>query len=91
MPRTFIRRPARRAAANVAAHGHLDAYLIAAPQADVAETILPLIRDTAGKFAHSYRAGHRSVFFVRPDGYLGFARPTASSADVTDYLKTTFR
>ncbi|MFI7670870.1 FAD-dependent monooxygenase [Nocardia sp. NPDC049526] len=79
------------AAANVTAHGHLDAYLIAAPKADVAETILPLIRDTGGKFAHSYRARHRSVFVVRPDGYLGFARRPASSAEVTDYLKSTFR
>ncbi|WP_433759450.1 FAD-dependent monooxygenase [Nocardia sp. CA-135398] len=78
-------------AAKVAAHGHLDAYLIAAPRADVAETILPLIRDTAGKFAQSYSARQGSVFVVRPDGYLGFARRPASSADVTDYLKSTFR
>ena len=78
------------AAAKVAAHGHLDAYLIAAPQAEIAETILPLIRDTARKFAQSYRARQRSVFVVRPDGYLGFARRTACIADVTHYLKSTF-
>ncbi|MFX0575343.1 FAD-dependent monooxygenase [Nocardia nepalensis] len=79
------------AAATVAAHGHLDVYLIAAPQAAVAETILPLIRDTAGNFANGYQARHRSVFVVRPDGYLGFARRAALGAEVTDYLKSTFR
>ncbi|WP_433200949.1 FAD-dependent monooxygenase [Nocardia sp. CA-107356] len=79
------------AAATGAAHGHLDAYLIVTPQADVGETMLPLVRDTAGSFARSYRARHGSVFVIRPDGYLGFARRTAGGADVTNYLKSTFR
>ncbi|MFQ6397211.1 FAD-dependent monooxygenase [Nocardia sp. KC 131] len=78
-------------AATGAAHRHLEVYLVADPKADVAETILPLIRDTAGNFARDYRALHRSVFVIRPDGYLGFARRAARESDVTDYLESTFR
>ncbi|WP_327141260.1 FAD-dependent monooxygenase [Nocardia sp. NBC_01327] len=74
-----------------AAHGHLDAYLLADPKADVAETILPLIRDSAGDFARAYRARDRSVFVIRPDGYLGFAQRAAHESEVVEYLKSTFR
>ncbi|MFE3053459.1 FAD-dependent monooxygenase [Nocardia sp. NPDC059239] len=77
--------------ATATAHGHLDAYLIAAPRAGAAATSLPLIRDTAGEFARAYRAGHGSAFVIRPDGYLGFARRTATTPDLVDYLESTFR
>ncbi|MEU6579329.1 FAD-dependent monooxygenase [Nocardia sp. NPDC046763] len=77
--------------ATAAAHGHLDAYLIAAPRAGAAATTLPLIRDTAGEFAGAYRADHGSAFVIRPDGYLGFAHRTATTADLVDYLESTFR
>jgi pentachlorophenol monooxygenase len=60
-------------AAVVTAHGHMTVYLIAAPDADVDATVLPLIRDGAGDFARAYGPGTPSVFVVRPDGYLGFA------------------
>ena len=56
-----------------AAHGHMDVYLIAAPNADVATTVLPLVRDSGGEFARMYSAPGWSVYVVRPDGYLGFA------------------
>ncbi len=32
-----------------AAHGHMDVYLVAAPNADVASTVLPLVRDSGGR------------------------------------------
>ena len=41
-------------AAVAAAHGRMDVYLIAAPGADVAATVLPLIRDRDGDFAQMY-------------------------------------
>jgi pentachlorophenol monooxygenase len=77
--------------ASSAAHGDLDVYLIAAPDAPVSPTILPVIRDSAGNFARMYGAGARSVFVVRPDGYLGFAQADATVDDVVRYLKSTFR
>jgi pentachlorophenol monooxygenase len=56
-----------------AAHGQMDVYLVAAPDADVAGTVLPLIRDADGDFARNYDASDTSVFVIRPDGYLGIA------------------
>jgi hypothetical protein len=49
----------------------MDVYLVAAPDADVAGTVLPLIRDADGDFARNYDASDTSVFVIRPDGYLG--------------------
>ncbi|MEU1428229.1 FAD-dependent monooxygenase [Nocardia sp. NPDC005746] len=74
-----------------AAHCHLNVYLIATPEAAADATILPLIRDTAGEFAHAYRAARRSAFVIRPDGYLGYARRAAATADLVTYLASTFR
>ena len=34
----------------------MDVYLIAAPGADVAGTVLPLVRDSRGEFAKAYSA-----------------------------------
>ena len=56
-----------------AAHGQMDVYLVAAPDADVAGTVLPLIRDADGDFARNYDVSDTSVFVIRPDGYLGIA------------------
>ena len=60
-------------AAVSAANGRMDVYLIASPGADLAATVLPLIRDTAGDFARVYAPAGPSVYVVRPDGYLGLA------------------
>ncbi|MFH5230628.1 FAD-dependent monooxygenase [Antrihabitans spumae] len=72
------------------AHGHLDTYLIAAPSADVGETILPLIRDVDGDFANAYSAVGTATFIVRPDGYLGYAQRDTAVDSVVKYLKSTF-
>lgn len=79
------------AAAGGLARGHLEVYLIAAPEAEVGGTLLPLIRDTAGEFAQIYAATGTSLFVVRPDGYLGFARRSLAFAELVDYLTLTFR
>ena len=55
------------------AHDRMDVYLIAAPDADVDTTVLPVIRDVAGEFGRMYDVSRTGVFVVRPDGYLGYA------------------
>ena len=45
------------AAAAAVAHGHANVYLITAPGADIATTVLPLIRDAGSAFARAYTAG----------------------------------
>ena len=72
-------------------HGEADVYLVAAPNADVGETILPVFRDSEGDFARMYSAADRSVFVIRPDGYLGFAERDATAEELVKYLNTTFR
>jgi pentachlorophenol monooxygenase len=80
------------AAAVEAAHGQMDVYLVADPGADVAETELALIRDSAGEFATRYRPGASAVFAIRPDGYLCLvARDSPTQADLKAALKLTFR
>jgi pentachlorophenol monooxygenase len=80
------------AAAAEAAHGLMDVYLVADAGADVAETELALIRDSAGEFATRYRPGGRAVFAIRPDGYLCVtARDSPTEADLKAALKLTFR
>ena len=75
-----------------AAHGQMDTYLVADPDADVAATDLPLVWDGAGEFAARYRPGPSAVFAIRPDGYLCFAaRESPTAADLTAALKLTFR
>ena len=68
-------------------------YLIAAPGADVASTVLPLIRDADSKFATAYSTysamGHSS-FVVRPDGYVGFAGEHADVDSLAAHLRATF-
>ena len=79
-------------AAVAAAHGHVDVYLIAAPDADVETTVLPLIRDSARDFARMYSAVGPSVYVVRPDGYLSIhlRRQSAPTSWLT-HLSSTFR
>ncbi len=80
-------------AATAAAHGRAGVYLVAASDADVADTVLPLIRDVDGEFARGYAAKDVSAF-VRPDGYLGLAARGVSPADaaeaVVQHLRATF-
>ena len=78
-------------AAVEAANGRLDVYLIAAPDADVASTALPLIRDTAGEFAAAYSASGRSAYVLRPDGYLGFAAGAPDNDALVAHLRLTFK
>ncbi|ORM32517.1 FAD-dependent monooxygenase [Williamsia sp. 1135] len=77
--------------AQSAAHGELDIYLVASPGAEVAPTVLPVIRDTAGTFVEAYGAQDRSLFVIRPDGYLGYSAGAVSSDDLVVHLKKTFR
>lgn len=73
-------------AAIQAAHGLLDIYVIAHPDARVDSVVLPLIRDRDGEFARAYTA---AVSVVRPDGYLGYTGPADVEA-LAVYLKRTF-
>jgi hypothetical protein len=74
------------------AHGQMDVYLVAAPDADVAGTVLPLIRDADGDFARNYDVSDTSVFVIRPDGYLGIAaRGVVDTDELVRHLKATFR
>jgi pentachlorophenol monooxygenase len=77
-------------AAVAAARGDVNVYLIAAPGADVATTVLPLIRDAKSEFADVYSPGGRTAFVVRPDGYLGFAGGHADVDGLAGHLRTTF-
>jgi pentachlorophenol monooxygenase len=75
-----------------AAHGQMDVYLVAAPDADVAGTVLSLIRDADGDFARNYDVSDTSVFVIRPDGYLGIAaRGVVDTDELVCHLKATFR
>ncbi|QZS54230.1 FAD-dependent monooxygenase [Rhodococcus opacus] len=74
-----------------ATQGLVDTYLVASPSADVGETVLPLVRDRDGEFAHAYGAEGSAAFVVRPDGYLGFRQSPVAVDGLTEYLKSTFR
>ncbi|MBF6204106.1 FAD-dependent monooxygenase [Streptomyces gardneri] len=78
-------------AARRRAHRQLDVYLIAAPGAQVDETLLPVVRDRDGAFARGYGATDGAVYVVRPDGYLGYVGHGAAPVDLTRYLSSTFR
>ena len=58
------------AADDVVRAAQIDVYLIAAPDADVTGTVLPLIRGADGDVARNYDVSHTSVFVIRPQGYL---------------------
>ncbi|PYE17534.1 2-polyprenyl-6-methoxyphenol hydroxylase-like FAD-dependent oxidoreductase [Williamsia limnetica] len=77
--------------ATATAHGELDVYLVASPDAEVAATVLPVIRDTAGTFAEAYGPQDRSLYVIRPDGYLAYSAGAASGDDLLAHLKKTFR
>lgn len=78
------------AAAQDAAHGLIDVYVVAHPEADVDSTVLPLVRDVDGDFARAYGVEGVTAFVVRPDGQLGYAGPAAADS-LTRYLRLTFR
>jgi pentachlorophenol monooxygenase len=65
-------------------------YLIAAPAAEVDDTVLPLIRDADGHFAQQYSTAGTSVFVVRPDGYLGYRSPGTDADPLVAHLRKTF-
>lgn len=73
-----------------ATKGDVTVYLIAAPGADVATTVLPVIRDAESAFAAAYTPGDRTAFVVRPDGYLGFAGTHSDIDGLAAHLRTTF-
>lgn len=73
-------------AAAAAAHGRAQVYVVADPDADVAETVLPLVRDTGGEFARAYVAKDISAYVIRPDGYLGLAARAIAANELTDTL-----
>jgi 2-polyprenyl-6-methoxyphenol hydroxylase-like FAD-dependent oxidoreductase len=73
-----------------AAHGRMDVYLIAAPDADVTATTLPLIRDAGGEFARAYQPSGPSAYVVRPDGYLSFAAQSIDPDQLVAHLGATF-
>jgi 2-polyprenyl-6-methoxyphenol hydroxylase-like FAD-dependent oxidoreductase len=73
-----------------ASHGRMDVYLIAAPDADVTATTLPLIRDAGGEFGRAYRPSGPSAYVVRPDGYLSFATQSVDPDQLVAHLGATF-
>lgn len=74
-----------------AAHGALDVYVVAAPDAPVDDTVLPLVRDADGDFARMYEVSATTLYVVRPDGYLGYASVGVDPAAAVTWLKRTFR
>lgn len=73
-------------AAVAAAHGRAQVYVVADPDADVTDTVLPLISDAGGEFARAYVAKDVSVYVVRPDGYLGLAARAVAGDELADLL-----
>ncbi len=76
-------------AAERAAHGLLDVYVIAHPESDVEATVLPLVRDGLGEFAAAYGVDGPAAIVVRPDGHLGYSGALDADA-IVGYLKRTF-
>ena len=70
--------------------GVLNRILIAAPDADVDTTVLPLIRDSARDFAAMYAADGSAVYVVRPDGYLCFTSAQIDADALAAHLSSTF-
>jgi pentachlorophenol monooxygenase len=68
----------------------MDVYLIAAPNASVTATELPVIRDSAGEFAKAYEAFGPSSYVVRPDGYLGYTAADVDADPLVAHLRATF-
>lgn len=78
------------AAAQDAANGLIDVYVVAHPDAGVEATVLPLLQDADGDFAEAYGVDGTTAVVVRPDGQLGYVGPAAADS-LTGYLKRTFR
>ncbi|GEM30872.1 3-(3-hydroxyphenyl)propionate hydroxylase [Nocardia neocaledoniensis NBRC 108232] len=71
------------------AGGHLDSYLIVAPDTEPVPTVPPLVCDRDGDFAHRYRPEPGTLFLVRPDGYLGYVGSPTDPA-LARHLTATF-
>lgn len=78
------------AAAQDAAHGLIDVYVVAHPGTDARDTVLPLLRDAEGDFARAYQVETTTAVVVRPDGQLGYVGPAAADS-LVGFLKKTFR
>lgn len=78
------------AAAQDAAYGLIDVYVVTHPDADADATVLPLVRDAEGDFARAYRVDGTTAIVVRPDGQLGYVGPAAADS-LVGFLKKTFR
>lgn len=78
-------------AAVASAKGRVEVYVVAAPNADVATTVLPLIRDSGLDFARMYGATGSAVYIVRPDGYLSFQSSGIDTDAIAAHFASTFR
>jgi 2-polyprenyl-6-methoxyphenol hydroxylase-like FAD-dependent oxidoreductase len=81
---------AAAAAVVAAAHGEMDAYVVAAPTADMTQCLVPVLLDSAGGFAEAYHPEAGELVVLRPDGYLGYRGDAADRDGLTAYLKATF-
>jgi 2-polyprenyl-6-methoxyphenol hydroxylase-like FAD-dependent oxidoreductase len=60
---------------------------IAAPDVEVPTLIgIPVIADTAGRFADIYRPTHATAYLIRPDGYIGYHARPVTRQGIIDYL-----
>lgn len=78
------------AAADRAAHGLLDSYVIHAPDTRPAGLRLPRAADGAGAFRAGYAPRAGEAFVVRPDGYLGARLGPATPQLLAAHLRRTF-
>ena len=77
-------------AASRAAHGRLTSYVVAAPNADVGDTVLPVLRDADHAFAAAYGASAAATYLVRPDGHLSHVADHLDRGGLTAQLALTF-
>jgi len=73
-----------------AAAGALDVYVIVAPNAVLAGTVLPVITDGDGEFAAHYGVSGTAVVIVRPDGYIGYQAADWQDTALLNHLAATF-
>jgi pentachlorophenol monooxygenase len=73
-----------------AGHDGVQVYLIAAPNAGVGSTVLPVIHDSAGDFARAYDTHGPAVYVVRPDGHVSYTSAEIDVEDVVSHLSSTF-
>ena len=70
---------------------HVAVVVGRAAVADAAgDTMLPVLRDTAGAFADAHSPGAIALHLVRPDGYLSFVSPGLHTSALVRNLELTF-